>query len=186
MVNKWVGLVGVRCGQPNRGRLSKRRDPITNMHYRPMVDRIRSGLKDVFNTTIDFKAGYLLPVDWRPREYNSPPDAVCNWVLSSRADMGDMDADMVVAAVRNRQCLQIHCDGGYDGTVGSAAFVVHVVEPRTGNITRAGYRGCFMVFAESSFHAELTAIDNAIQFVLDVKRIAENRPLKRKVIFQSI
>ncbi|CAK0833500.1 unnamed protein product [Prorocentrum cordatum] len=86
---------------------------------------------------------------------------VGDWILSSRADMSDMDVDMVVAAVRNRQCLQVHCDGGYVGTVGSAAFVVHAVEPRTGNITRAGYRGRFMLFAESSFHAELTAIDTA-------------------------
>ena len=54
---------------------------IVNDHYRPVINRVRGKFADIF-TSFDYKASYFPPLDWRPREYNSPPDVICNWIIN--------------------------------------------------------------------------------------------------------
>lgn len=104
-------------------------------------------------------------MEWRPREFNAPPDTVCNWVLAAGADVTDLDVDHGVDAVTANRSLQIHCDGGYAHEVGAAAFVVHAHDPVSGLMYRIGYVGVFMQQARSAFHAEITALDLAQAWV---------------------
>ena len=104
-------------------------------------------------------------MDWRPREYNAPPDTVCNWILHDHKDRHAIDVVDVKQAAETGYSLQIHCDGGYKGGVGAAAFVVHAIEVDSGSIHRVGYAGRFIAGAKSPFHTELTALDMALGFV---------------------
>ena len=135
--------------------------------YEGEVHRIRQALKDIFSNTFETKAGYLNPVEWRPREYNSPPDTVCNWVLDQRDDLSNLSLDSAIDAVTAGMPLQIHSDGGFRDGVGAAAFVVHAHESRTGTITRIGYSGSFMCSARSAFHAEGSALLAAVKLGIE-------------------
>ena len=42
-------------------------------------------------TFVDYERGLLSPVEQRPREYNSPPDVVRNWILDNKADLAKVD-----------------------------------------------------------------------------------------------
>ena len=142
---------------------------ISNPLYESAVHSIRLGLRKVFSDLFRPKGGFLNPVEWRPREFNAPPDTVCNWVLAAGADMTDLDLNLGVDAVVANKSLQIHCDGGYAQSVGAAAFVVHVFDPATGLMDRIGYVGIFMEQARSAFHAEITALDSAQKWVQQLR-----------------
>ena len=58
---------------------------VSNEFYRPVIERVREGLRVAYSGAFRYKAGHLSPADWRPREFNSPPDVVCNWVLAKNA-----------------------------------------------------------------------------------------------------
>lgn len=97
-----------------------------------------------------------------------------------------MDIHKAIQAMRSRHCLQIHCDGGFSDNIGAAACVVHIVDPVVGELTRAGYCGVCMAYCASAFHAELTAIEHGVNFVLNLKLSSSLTTLKRKVVFTDI
>ena len=146
---------------------------ISNEYYRPVVDRLRSGLKELYTSCFGFKGGFLPPVDWRPREYNGPPDVVCNWILERRSAVEDISETEILDAVRQRDNLQIHCDGGFVAGAGAAAFVIHRVSRRTNTVSRLGHCGVFLQSAESAFHTELSAIESAVNFVRRIMHALE-------------
>ena len=47
--------------------LANIRTRVQNEIYRPIIDRIRTNLEIAFSNWFEQKAGYLDPVDWRPR-----------------------------------------------------------------------------------------------------------------------
>ena len=51
--------------------------PIRNEYYRGALRRVRLGIKEIFEA-VQYKATYLEPVDWRPREYNTAADYIAN------------------------------------------------------------------------------------------------------------
>ena len=59
--------------------------PIRNSYYKPVVDRMRLTLFRIYHT-FEHKAGIFDSHDWRPREFNTPPDVVCNWTLDVQTD----------------------------------------------------------------------------------------------------
>ena len=135
---------------------------------RPCITHnIRLGLKSVFQRAFQSKAGFCNPVEWRPREFNSPPDTICHWVLDAGTDISDLPRGAVMEALRKGQPLQIHCDGGFVDTVGAAAFVVHSYD-LTGQIVRLGFAGKYLARARSAFQAEVTALANAIEWVSEI------------------
>ena len=147
------------------------------------MDRIRSGLRVLYDSPFEYKGGYLPPVDWRPREFNSPPDVVCNWVLDGKADLDDLDLGPVVQAISQERCFQVHCDGGYKDGVGAASFVVHAIDPASGVVERLGYRGAFLSRARSAFQAELIALETAVQFMNGLHHAFQQIYVKRVGLF---
>ena len=129
------------------------------------MQTIRIGILCMFANAFLPKAGYLNPVDLQPREFNSPPDAVCNWVLAKRADIVELSVDAIVAPIRACAPIQIHCDGGFADGVRSAAFVVHAHDVASGSVTRLGYAGFSLPDARSAFHAEVVAMRRAVTWV---------------------
>ena len=136
-----------------------------NVFYDQHVRRIRDGLKHAFANHFAPKAGYLNPVKWRPREFNTPPDTVCNWVLARQSDVAGLPLHFAMELVEAGWSLQVHCDGGYRGGVGAAAFVVHAHCPAESRVKRVGYCGVFLPTARSAFHSEITALTNAIDWI---------------------
>ena len=63
--------------------------------------------------------------------------------------------------------LQIFTDGGYSRGVGAAAIAFYGVFAESGTWKREllGVRGVLMQSAESAFHAEVTALDLALEAV---------------------
>ena len=133
--------------------------------YHGIVQGIRDGLRHAFAYHFELKAGYLNPVEWRPREFNSPPDTICNRVLSRQMDITDLSYEAALAPLRNGCSLQIHCDGGFRGGVGAASFVVHLTEPGRTGVKRLGYHGVFLPHARSPFHAEIVALHEAVNWI---------------------
>ena len=97
-----------------------------------------------------------------------------------------MQFEVILDALTRGHCLQIHCDGGFTGETGAAAFVVHIVCPSTSEVSRAGYRGLFLTPCFSAFHAELTATDAAVEFVVALLGKSMGRRLMKRVIFDVI
>ena len=145
-------------------------------------------MKELFDKTFGFKAEFLWPVDWRPREFNKPPDVLCNIAMNeAKSSCLEPNWDELVQKLHEGNCLQIHCDGGYrekDGT-GAAAFVVHMVEPILGSLDRIAWEAQFLRSVSSSFHAECTAMEMAVNFAqLLTKRSAHSQVIKkRRVLF---
>ena len=75
---------------------------------------------------------------------------------------------MLTQKLHEGECLQIHCDGGYRDGVGAAAYVVHLVEPITGSLHRIGWEAQFLRSVSSSFQAECTAMEMAVNFLGEV------------------
>ena len=65
---------------------------ITNEVYRAPLGRIRNGLRVLFDSAFDYKAGFMDPVDWRSREFNVAADHVANCCcLAQRCDISLVD-----------------------------------------------------------------------------------------------
>ena len=67
---------------------------------------------DIFDTGFTSRGGYRSLVTWRPREYNSLADALCNQCMDSKSDIEYLDIDGLVAAMLGECSLQFHSDGG--------------------------------------------------------------------------
>ena len=63
--------------------------------------------------------------------------------------------------------VQMFCDGGFNRGVGAAAFVVTCVKWNGESFTSilSGATGKYISDARSAFHAEVTALDLAVDFV---------------------
>ena len=79
-----------------------------------------------------------------------------------------------VHIVQNSIGLQIFCDGGYVQGKGAAAFVVAAIHANGESVETkiVGARGLYMTTACSAFHAEVTALDIATEFVIQLARRA--------------
>ena len=49
---------------------------VHNPLYVESVRVVRDGLRRIFTSFFDAKAGFLNPVEWRPRGFNAPQDVV--------------------------------------------------------------------------------------------------------------
>ena len=56
---------------------------VTNEYYRPPLDRIRTRLRFLYQSSFEYKAQFLDPIDWRPREFNTAADQVANNVIAN-------------------------------------------------------------------------------------------------------
>ena len=88
-------------------------------------------------------------------------------MTEAQEDIVNLSEDAALHAISQGCCLQIHCDGGYKGDCGAAAFVVHLHRPRCEQVERLGFMGVFMAAPRSSFHAEIHALQMAVFWVRD-------------------
>ena len=138
---------------------------VDNPVYEDDIGKMRNNVFIAYTSFFDYKAGYYSCHDWRPREYNALADRVCNRVLDQQRDFVCIDWKQIVDRLNHGDALQIHSDGGYDGTNGAAAAVFLCFSLEAGEwIPRVmGFVGIFIEFARSSFAAELRAADIAIE-----------------------
>ena len=97
----------------------------TQKQYEAAVQRTRYRIMKLMTSTFDYKAGFLQPADWRPREFNSAADLVADHVLHKHADVHNMNIEEIGNRLKHFSALQFFCDGGFDGQrFGSIAFVI--------------------------------------------------------------
>ena len=128
---------------------------ICNKYYGPMFDQIRSGQTNFVFSAIKFKGGFLPPVDWRPREYNSPADNICDWIFERRIDLENLCGRAILDVLGKRHHLQIHRDGGFSVCAGATTLSVHGVESQINAVSRLGYWCLYLATAMSAFHAKI-------------------------------
>ena len=99
---------------------------ITNDRYKAPLSRIQTRLRELYSRRFEYKAGFLDPVDWRPREFNSAADHAANCVIVSGTDIDTTDQQIVRACLDKGIAMQIFYDGEFVSASGrsSAAFVV--------------------------------------------------------------
>ena len=91
-----------------------------------------------------------------------------------------MDLGDAAQAVGTGKALQVHCDGGFSGNAGAAAFVACAIGPASTNMQRLGYIGRYMPSATSAFDAELEAIGMAVQWALQIRQFCMSRQVDCK------
>ena len=136
---------------------------ISNELYRAPLNRIRLCLRELSQHSFDQKAGYLDPVDWRPREYNKAADHVANCGLAERRIVDTIDQRSMFQHLTDAIGLQVFCDGGFAGSAGAAAMVLYAIFPN-----RRSLLGATVIYVEQarcSFHMEVTALDIATAFL---------------------
>ena len=110
-----------------------------------------------------YKAGFLQPVDWWPREFNQAADLVADHVLDKKCDVNNFNSQHIGRSVNQYFALQFFCDGGYSGSEGSMAVVLVGWRSAGGDLVREilGYEGICVIDSLSSFGCEIGALDMA-------------------------
>ena len=101
---------------------------MTDHHYWPQLDRIRTRSRQMYLCAFEYKAQFLDPIDWRPRGLNSGADHVAKCVLGSISNIDTLRNSDMLREVRNSTAIHIHCDGGFARGGGAAAYVVTFVQ----------------------------------------------------------
>ena len=112
------------------------------------------------------------PSGWRPREYNTAAGHVANCILESQRHIDILDRADIFRHLTGAVVLQIFCDGGYSGRMGAGAIVVtSVAQNGVGfKSTLLGAKGKLVLGARSAFHAEVTALDLAVELLLKLSK----------------
>ena len=154
----------------------------TQKHYEPVVQRARYRIMNLIASTFDYKAGFLQPVDWRPREFNGAADLVADHVLYKHADVHNINIEAIGTRLKDYSAVQFFCDGGFDGErFGSMAFVIVGYQNAKGTWQRhfLGWQGVLVNGARSAFQCEIGALDIATEAAV---QLASRMP--RKVSWQ--
>ena len=139
--------------------------------YRLIVSRIRQHIRSLMTKSFDYKAGFLQPVDWRPREFNKAADLIADHVLDKRSDVSALDIKDLINRLGDIAAIQIFSDGGFDGHYyGSMAFVIVGYQILGSEWRRhiLGYRGILVKGAVSAFQFEIGALDLAVDAALSI------------------
>jgi len=141
---------------------------VANQFYQAPLDRIRAGLRQLFHAQFEYKATFLDPVDWRPREFNTAADHVANCVLAGQADVNALQDEDVCRCAQTATAIQVFSDGGYVHGLGAAAIVIVAVREEGGQFHHeiVGARGVLVKPARSAFQMEVMALDMAIAVLL--------------------
>ena len=124
---------------------------------------------------IGYKATVCNPCDWRPREYNTPPDLMCCKILDTEADVCTAEPERIARRIDGGESLQIYSDGGFRNGRGAAACVAFGIRPGTLEAEAVGIHGVFLATATSPFETELVGAELAINLATDIAQ-----HLKRK------
>ena len=144
---------------------------VHNPMYDPCVRRIRNGLAKLYTTGWSYKADYMDPVDWRPREWNAGADYLANYALAEKTSGSTLTPDllqqMFVTTRADKGAVQVFTDGGYTTTGGAYGIQMVAWSERDGMIHRrvAGYLYAYFPDAHSAFQMEVMALDRAVELM---------------------
>ena len=144
---------------------------VCNPFYQAPLDRIRQRLFDLYKHTFAYKAGFLDPVDWRPRERNASADYVANHIMSNKCDLNTFDEEIAVGTLWTAVALQIFSDGGFAGGAAAAAVVFVAIQAVGTSFqnTCLGARGYYLDSCRSAFCAEVLALEHAVEVVSQLR-----------------
>ena len=156
---------------------------VSNDFYKAPFDRIRNRLFCLYRERFEYKSGFLDPVDWRPREFNTAADHAANCALASNEDIDTLRTTLRQSICSRTVAIQVFCDGGYVSGRGAAAFVATRVKTADGasgiehnrrsldrkffEVELIGARAILIEGARSSFHSEATALDMATEWAVN-------------------
>ena len=144
---------------------------INNDVYAVLICRIRRHIDSVY-MDLDYKAGFMDPVDWRAREWNTGADHLANYALATRESGGNLSQQTIQTALRNCVAIQFFTDGGYTREIGGAIGVQCIgYFQYQGEIERrlVGYRYAFIERPLSAFFTELAALETALELVRETR-----------------
>jgi hypothetical protein len=141
---------------------------ISNDFYRPAIERIRRNIRSAFQSRFEYKGGFLEPVDWRARDFNTAADLVADHVIANRSGIDTLVLEKLRKCIDEDGAIQVYTDGGFGQGVGSAAMVVISVtwEGAERRRTIIGVKGIFMENAISFFQTEVAALEMATDVVM--------------------
>ena len=136
------------------------RSPLEDDAYAHAFRRIVSNLAGLLakcymprQDTADF-------VEWRPREYNSVPDYLCNVAMDSCRDIEHTFAEKLQRALDIGSCLQLYSDGGFrSGTTAATGWALFECKPDS--VVCLAFGATKLHSCHSSFQAEVLALDHA-------------------------
>ena len=132
----------------------------------------------IFRTTFEYKAGFLDPIDWRPREFNTAADYAANCTPHSGGNVDSItDDDKIGDSLKDATAVQVFSDGGFNKGVGVAAFVVTAVrfDGKSFSSEQLGARGLLISGDCSALHAEVAALDASVEYLLRLARICKRQ-----------
>ena len=88
---------------------------ISNDFYGSSFDRIRPPLLALYRDTFEYKAKFLDPVDWRPREYNKAADHVANCILEAKCDVQTFTDDGLTGLLKDAPCRSLAMVASQEG-----------------------------------------------------------------------
>ena len=137
-----------------------------NAFYMPIITRVRQRLVALYDV-FAYKCKTLNPVEWRPREFNQAADLLADHVLRTGAATADIELNLIQDDLKSTQALQIFSDGGFHNGNGAAAVVLvgHFYDGAEWSRRILGHKGVHMQGARSAFHAEISALDDAVEIV---------------------
>ena len=103
------------------------------------------------------------PVEWRPREYNSVADALCNLAMDSHQSYEQIHDGRVRLALANASNLQIYSDGGFRSRqLAALGWALYNMQLGGADRTLLACGSVLLTSCESSFQAEVLALDLAM------------------------
>ena len=119
-------------------------------------------LRILYRHSFDYKARFLEPVDWGPRDYNKAADHVANCAMEARHDVDTLHLDRLREEFQGTFALQVFTDGGYAASEGCGSTGIVFTQVRgtaEGMVsTTIGMLGQHVESAKSTFHVEVLAL----------------------------
>ena len=140
---------------------------VTNSQYEENVKRIRVNVWKIFGRRCDYKAGFVDPIDWRPREWNVGADHLVKYAIAERGCGGNLSPGTTKAKMADAIGLQFYSDGGFVPGVGGAFGVQlfgHYGDDQHQDRKMLGYVYQFREHAKSAFEMELAGLEWAVTF----------------------
>ena len=134
---------------------------ITNAKHEQTVHNIRRALWNIFRRGFQYKGGYLNPVDWRAREWNTGADFLVKHAMMTRSSGSTLSLDILAQHIHQATALQFFSDGGFTEGLGGAYGVQLLAHAGHGRIV-VGYLYKFSAQATSAFEMELKGLEAAV------------------------
>eukprot|EP00959_Pyramimonas_sp_CCMP1952_P191376 4001563-Pyramimonas_sp.AAC.1 len=122
---------------------------VSDPFYLPCVRQIRACLADCSTSAFGCKGGYLEPVVWRPREWNTGTYYLVNLAMSAQSNGRGLNADIVRRAIASGETLQMFPGGGHNGEAWASG--VQAITHRTRGAHMIGYVHVYVPDALSAF-----------------------------------